>query len=326
MIRSNILMIGIACFSGSLISIADAATDSPPSVKEGNRMYRVSSDSCRISLETNPQVGGRITRLSFDGQDIIWRYTCDWAQYMPFSSCNGSGSTFWTSPQRAWPNGGWPPIVAHDGGAFSAKADKGHLLLQGETDEASGTSIDKAISIDEQHCSFNLQYTIHATRELKTAPWEITRVSRGGLAIFPLGDKNKLADAPLQPFVKIMNDDIAWFDDTQREAKPSKGGEKLIADGREGWLAYAHNNKLFIKVFADVAKESFAPNEGDIEIYADKEFLELEQQGEYTSIDAGSSLSWPVQWRIITIPQTIKVEAGSESLLKLIRSEVAKLR
>ncbi|HEX2585777.1 MAG TPA: DUF4380 domain-containing protein, partial [Steroidobacteraceae bacterium] len=247
-------------------------------------------------------------------------------QYMPSSSCNGSGSTFWISPQRAWPNGGWPPIVAHDGGVFTGSIHEGHLQLKGTIDEASGTSIDKNISIDESRCAINLRYTIHATRASKTAPWEITRVSRGGLAIFPLGDKSKFADVPLQPFVKVMNDDVAWFDDTQRGAKPSKGGEKLIADGREGWLAYAYNNKLFIKVFNDVAKDLLAPNEGDIEIYADKEFLELEQQGEYTTIAAGGSLSWPVQWRVVAIPESVKIEAGSESLLKLIRHEVAKLR
>jgi len=316
-------------FSLSALSLfvgAAIAGESSRIVQTTTDDYRLNAPSCRLVLDVNPKVGGRITRLQFDDQDIIRPYSCDSTHYMPRSPCNGSGSTFWTSPQRAWPNGGWPPVESVDGAAFSASIRNNHLQLMGPVNEALGASVDKDIAIDEARCVINLQYTIHASHVLNAAPWEITRVTRGGLAVFPLGDKSKLSDAPLQPFVKVANDDIAWFDDLQHGAKPSKGGEKLIADGREGWLAYALHDKLFIKAFKDVPVELLAPNEGDIEIYADGEFLELEQQGDYTSIAADGSLSWPVQWRVIAIPKSVKIETGSESLLKLIRDEVAKLR
>ena len=93
------------------------------------------------------------------------------------------------------------------------------------------------------------------------------------------------------------------------------GGSKLIADGADGWLAYAVGDVLFIKKFTDVPPTAFAPGEGNIEIYPGSDYLELEVQGAYTQLAGGDSIPWTVQWRAVAIPGTVVVIAGSATLL-----------
>jgi hypothetical protein len=79
-----------------------------------------------------------------------------------------------------------------------------------------------------------------------------------------------------------------------------------------------------IKKFTDVQPSSFAPNEGDIEIYADLSgYLELEVQGAYTPLTSGATLPWTVQWRVVPIPSSVTVAAKDASLLTFVQQQVA---
>ncbi|MES1190666.1 MAG: DUF4380 domain-containing protein [Steroidobacter sp.] len=303
-----------------------ASEDTTTGVKEiSANQYHLTSNACRLAIDVNAHIGGRITQLLFDGKPVIWPYACTADTYQPNSGCNGSGSTFWTSPQKAWPNGGWPPVASVDGEAYTAHVKNDHLLLNGPGNALLGARINKDFSIDSEHCIVDLRYTINASRAQHIAPWEITRVKRGGIAFFPLGDRNKLSAGPLASRVSIAGN-VVWFDDTGMPVLPLSGGAKLIADGRGGWLAYVAQGKLYIKRFDDVTPEATAPGEGDIEIYADGEFLELEVQGRYTSLNAGDALPWNVQWRVVTVPESVTIAAGSKSLLQFVEQEVSTTR
>ena len=60
------------------------------------------------------------------------------------------------------------------------------------------------------------------------------------------------------------------------------------ADGVGGFVAHAASGLLFLKSFADVPPELQAPGEGEIEIYANNRYVEIEVQGPYAVIDAGA--------------------------------------
>lgn len=305
----------------SQITIAGNILAVPQKIAEDD--YRFVSAQCHLQLDVNPQIGGRITQLLVDHQAIIWPYACKTAQYNANANCNGSGSTFWTSPQRGWPVASWPPVVSVDGGAYSVHIKHKHLMMNSAGDDALGANVEKDIAVDNSRCTISLRYTINAARSIEMAPWEITRVPRGGIALFPIGDSSKFAAGPLAPRITKTNDSsIAWFDDTNIPALNSVGGAKLIADGREGWLAYVFRKKLFIKKFADVPAEAIAPNEGDVEIYPGQDFLELEVQGRYTPLKQYEQLPWAVEWRVVKVPKSVKIAAGSESLLKFVREQL----
>ena len=52
-------------------------------------------------------------------------------------------------------------------------------------------------------------------------------------------------------------------------------------------------------------------------------FLELEVQGPYTSIPAGGSLAWTIAWRIVKIPTSVTVSAGSTTLADFAKQQAA---
>jgi hypothetical protein len=197
--------------------------------------------------------------------------------------------------------------------------------MSSSSNDALGASIDKDITIDAAKCSINLRYVINASRAVTLAPWEITRVPRGGMAFFPLrGDKSDeqhfTTGSQAVHITQIQN--IVWFDDTAME-NVGTGGAKLIADGKDGWLAYVAGGNLFLKKFADVAIDNIAPDEGDVEIYAGKDFLELQAQGAYTSLKEYEQLSWSVEWRVAKIPKSVKIKVGSETLIKFVREQLS---
>lgn len=280
--------------------------------------YRFSMTRCHLEMDVNPQRGARVSALRMDSTNVIKPYGCGTGAYDGSAACNNSGSTFWTSPQNAWPSGPWPPIASVDGDAYTPKIRGAHLVMTGNGNAALGASVEKDFSADDRTCSIALRYTIKASKAIAAAPWEITRVPRGGIAFFPEGDSTRLAAGPLGPYTTITTTarpSMVWVDDSTKGAPVPAGGSKLIADGAGDWLAYALGDVLFIKKFADVPPASFAPKEGNIEIYPGGDYLELEVQGAYIQLTGGDSMPWMVQWRAIAIPGTVSVAAGSATLL-----------
>jgi hypothetical protein len=228
---------------------------------------------------------------------------------LPASSSDTTtwGAVFWTSPQSGW-DSNWPPPKALDSDAYTGGISGNHLVLDSAAYAALGVSVSKDFSADSATGWITVVYTIKASKAVKAAPWENCRVLRGGLAFFPAG--TSLAKGPL---TMTESASMAWFDDAPKTATRASG-EKAIADGSGGWMAYALGGNLLLRKFTDTPVSAHAPGEGDTEIYPGPSFLELEVQGAYTSIPAGGSLSWTVAWKIVKIPTSVTVGAGSTTL------------
>jgi hypothetical protein len=190
-------------------------------------------------------------------------------------------------------------------------------VLDSGTYTALGVSVSKDFSADAGTSWITIVYTIKATKAVQAAPWENCRVPRGGLAFFPAG-----ASLTKGPLTMTESASIDWFDDASKSAT-SPSGAKAIADGSGGWSAYALNGNLFLRKFTNTAASAQAPGEGQDEIYPGSGFLELEVQGPYTSIPAGGSLVWTIAWRIVKIPTSVTVSAGSTTLADFAKQQAA---
>jgi hypothetical protein len=307
--------IGSSTVGAGAPDVSDAHAVVPSRISDTD--YRFQMAACHLVMDVNPRIGARVSALTIGGTNVVRPYACATGTYDGTAACNNSGSTFWTSPQSAWPSGTWPPVASIDGNAYTPSVRGRHLLMTGSENAALGARVEKDFSADDKSCSIALRYSIRASRPMTAAPWEITRVARGGIAFFPQGDRTRLAAGPLSPYTTTTTaatSNVVWVDDSTKAAVPA-GGAKLIADGTGGWLAYALGDVLFIKHFTDVPPASFAPGEGDIEIYAGSDYLELEVQGAYTHLTKGKSPPWTVRWRAVAIPSTVSVAAGSATLL-----------
>jgi hypothetical protein len=272
-----------------------------------------------VVFEVDAAVGGRVKTLSLGGTNLI------------ISSGTASdqtdwGSVFWPSP-RTWkpkPND-WPPPAAFDQSAYTVSASTDHLLLTGPTDSTTGFSFNKDYSVDGTTGWIHITYTIKSSKAVQVAPWEDTRVARGGIAFFPQG-----TTAPNKgPFTALTTSNgIVWLDDGKNPAS-SPDGSKLTADGARGWSAYALSGVLFLKKFTDTPANQQVPStassypEGEIGIYPGSGFLEFEVEGPYTQVQANGTLPWSIQWRVVKIPSSVTVAVGSESLVTFAEQQAA---
>lgn len=274
-----------------------------------NGSYMVSSKN--VDIIVNPAEAGRITSFKLGTYEFLIS-----KDTIPDSY----GSTFWPGPQSMW---NWPPPQVLDSEPYSAVNNGNSIKLISGEDPVTGFQFTKEFSAGKKN-SINLVYSIiNKTKEVKkAAPWEISRVHKGGLLFFPIG-KKPLGVKSFEPADADIIDGIVWYKDRMKRPENKR---LSTADGSEGWAAYAIDGKLFIKKFKDVKPEMIAPGEGDVMFYVDSKanFVEFEIEGGYQTLKPGEELYWNVEWIGIDIPANIKVDKGNMDLVNYVRKIVDK--
>ncbi|MGD0674773.1 MAG: hypothetical protein ABSC94_05105 [Polyangiaceae bacterium] len=261
-----------------------------------------------LLVEVSPRHGGRIASLRCGGVEILATrlvHPTNW------------GSTFWTSPQSDW---GWPPPAEFDDVAYAVQLEPGAICLSGPATESLGVSLTKRISVEPARGTLLFEYgVINESRKPKTfSPWEVTRVLSNGLTFFPTGlcaggslDVRRIGRA-------------TWY-----EHEPdglTDAGDKMFADGAGGFIAHIGGRILFAKSFVDLPPEEQAPGEGEVEIYANNHYVEVEVQGPYTRIQPGAAARWRVRWHVCRLPPELTVSIGNLDLLAFATSMVDEQR
>ena len=297
---------GAAGAAGTGGAVANPVTPT----KNGNR-YRFAWGD--VVLEIDAAAGARVATLSLGGADLI----------VPVPAANDPttyGSVFWTSPRSAWTPQTWPPPTMIDSAMYTTAISGAHVVATGPADTSIGVSMAKDYSADATSGWIKIVYTINATKAQKAAPWEVSRVPRGGIVLFPLG--SSITAGPLTITQQNTTPKTVWFDDAAKTAT-SPNGDKLYADGAGSWEAYVLNGNMFLKRFADVPANAQPTGEGEIDVYPGAGFLEFEEQGPYTQIAASGSLTFSVEWKAVKVPTSISVAVSSTALLDFAKQQVA---
>ena len=249
-----------------------------------------------VTLTVDAQKGGKIVSYRYDDKEILSQTKIP----------NSFGSTFWTSPQSEW---NWPPVPEYDTKPFNAEVAGDKLILTGEKSKRFGYRVRKELTTDKKDNAIVITYTIinESGETRKVAPWEISRVPNGGILFFDAKEVTPANNMETMPFVYEKK--AAWY--TLDESRKNR---KINADGK-GWLAFCDNGLLFVKKFPDLKPAEPAPAEAEIQIYVNtgKTFVEIEEQGAYTTLNAGEELNWTVRWYLE--PTDLPAEP-SKALLK----------
>lgn len=249
-----------------------------------------------VTLTVDAQKGGKIVSYRYDDKEILSQTKIP----------NSFGSTFWTSPQSEW---NWPPVPEYDTKPFNAEVAGDKLILTGEKSKRFGYRVRKELTTDKKDNAIIITYTIinESGETRKVAPWEISRVPNGGILFFDAKEVTPANNMETMPFVYEKK--AAWY--TLDESRKNR---KINADGK-GWLAFCDKGLLFVKKFPDLKPAEPAPAEAEIQIYVNtgKTFVEIEEQGAYTTLNAGEELSWTVRWYLE--PTDLPAEP-SKALLK----------
>jgi hypothetical protein len=248
-----------------------------------------------------------VSKLAVGGADLIMTSATDPTTW---------GSVFWTSPRADWTptTNDWPPPTAIDNAAYTGDISGNHVVVSGPTDSMLGVFMKKDYAASTSGW-INITYTINATKAIKAAPWEISRVPRGGIVFFPVG-----SSLTKGPFTVTQTSGIAWIDDGPKTAT-SPDGAKCYADGTT-WEAYVLGGNLFLKKFTDTPANLQPTGEGEIDVYPGAGFLEFEVQGPYTQIAANGTLPWSMQWKAVKVPSSVTIAVGSTTLVDFAKQQL----
>ena len=292
--KKLILLLLVAAFVGGNTLSAQTIT------KNEDGKYSLSVG--HVTLTVDAQKGGKIVSYRYDDKEILSQTKIP----------NSFGSTFWTSPQSEW---NWPPVPEYDTKPFNAEVAGDKLILTGEKSKRFGYRVRKELTTDKKDNAIVITYTIinESGETRKVAPWEISRVPNGGILFFDAKEVTPANNMETMPFVYEKK--AAWY--TLDESRKNR---KINADGK-GWLAFCDNGLLFVKKFPDLKPAEPAPAEAEIQIYVNtgKTFVEIEEQGAYTTLNAGEELSWTVRWYLE--PTDLPAEP-SKALLKKARKMI----
>lgn len=286
--KMNVFILLAAVSFGGLTLSAQTITD------HENGKYSLSVG--QVTLTVDASKGGKIISYRYDDKEILSQTRIP----------NSFGSTFWTSPQSEW---NWPPVPEYDYKPFSAQIKDASLVLTGEKSPRFGYRVRKEFTSNAKNQSIEITYTLinESGETRKVAPWEISRVPNGGILFFDAKEATPANNMKGLPFEYKMK--AAWYvlDEDQNH-------RKINADGK-GWLAFCDKGLLFVKKFPDLKPSEPAPAEAEIQIYANpgKTFVEIEEQGAYTTLNPGEELSWTVCWYLL--PTDLPAEP-SKALLK----------
>jgi len=288
-----------------LIGCSTFAVDNKAANKDKpNLIFEVKSGKSVMKISAN---GGRIISFKYDQKEILTQS----------SEHENFGSTLWTAPQSDW---GWPPFEVLDNQKYKVEKVGDILKMTSVPDTKSGFQLEKTWQAADNN-SIRIEYLIkNISGEAKSVgPWEVTRVPCGGLAFFPDGGKGKVPESNLNP--DLLKDGIKYISINKN---PITDHQKLFSTANEGWLAYAFDGLLFIKQFPDIEPQNYSPQQGEVEVYINKEksYTELENQGAYRLLQPDESIEYIVNWYLIPIPETVKIEVGSQELVRFARKQI----
>jgi hypothetical protein len=259
-------------------------------------------------LEIAPATGARLSSLKLGTVEFLFL-----DRSLPFW-----GSTWWPSPQKAWPSSNVSETL--DRAGYTGGPQGAFLLMTGPKDAATGLSFVKRIYADDADTAFTLAFTIRngGTVTRSVAPWQVTRVLPGGITFFPKGPGAQFGNLASQ--VKEIGG-WQWFD-FNTAVLPS-GSPKYFADGSGGWMAHVdRNGLLLLETFPDISSAQAAPEESEVEIYVDpgRRYEEAEHQGAYASLAPGDSSSWTTRWQLRQLPAGIARKAGDPALVAYVEA------
>lgn len=286
-----------------------------------------------FSFELVKVKGGLVQAFKLNGHSIVLnqprRDQMDGSQFWPSPQSAASWGTAWPPPAQIDPvpsmGSGQTTVESYP---YKAEIDRGRcmVILTSLPAPSCDVQVKKSFSISKDLGAVVINYELVNTNTTarRWAPWEITRVPPNGLTFYATADTPPKWNPPSDSFVVEDAVGATWFQQRASapwQTKTAPYGVKLLANTSAGFLAHTDGHLLLVKCFKKIsAPASAAPGEGQIEVYNGGGYVEVEQQGAYEQILAGSSLHWNVLWFLRRLPSEAKAKVGDANLLRFARN------
>jgi hypothetical protein len=182
--------------------------------------------------------------------------------------------------------------------------EKDRVTLRNNVD-ASGLQKEISFCLDENRVLLTHRITWHGSEPIELAPWTITQLPLGGVAILPqsglTAGSMPTRSFALWPYATINDPRLELHDDLvlvhgSADQRYFKGGSY----NPFGWAAYMLDKALFIKRFP-VSDFRALPDMGsNVEAFVWDAYLELETLGGLALLKPGASVTFEETWEILS--------------------------
>ncbi|MBN2501130.1 MAG: hypothetical protein JXB38_10160 [Anaerolineales bacterium] len=262
--------------------------------------YKLSNG--KVELIITGDIGPRLIRFGFVGgenefgefTDMVGKTGGDeWRIY--------GGHRFWHAPEDKvrtyYPDN--DPVEVTDMGAF--------VRVVQRTEGTTGIQKELDIYLSDTEAQVKVVHRLrnHNLWPVELAPWGVSVMATGGVAIVPLPprgshEENLLPANTLTfwPYVDMSDSRWTWGHKyvMLRQDVGMTAPQKFGAMGLEGKAAYARNGHLFIKTFPYIAEAAYPDFNCAVEVFTNEQFLEVETLGPVVNLMPGGTVEHVEQW------------------------------
>ena len=204
------------------------------------------------------------------------------------------GHRIWTAPEDLF------YMVPEDHVQIST-ADNG-VTLRSNVD-ASGLEKEISLRLDGNRVAVAHRVTWHGNQPIELAPWAITQMQLGGMAILPqsVADTGLLPNRNLVlwPYSQLGDERLELHDDLILiHGRASAQAFKIGYYNPHAWIAYTLDNVLFVKRFTTDDSLIYPDKGCNAEVYVRDTFLELESLGHLRRLEPGETMLYDESWEV----------------------------
>jgi hypothetical protein len=168
-------------------------------------------------------------------------------------------------------------------------------------------SIEIELAVDAPRVTVRHMIENDGVSAIELAPWAITMLPLGGLAIMPQHRATDHAVLPdrhlvLWPYTRWHDARLCLDDDYVAVNAQSAEQPFKIGCLSTGWIGYLRNGVFFVKQFDPRLDQLHPDRNCNVEVYSNHRFIEIETLAPLTHLSPGQTVEHVETWDILTSP------------------------
>lgn len=275
-----------------------------------------------VDVVATLELGPRIIRYGFIGQANMFKEDLDREIKMEVDRFSEEGDTWyiygghrlWTSPE------GNPRSYYPDNKPVPWREIPNGAVLTPSVEKWNHYQKEIQISMDESgEVTVIHRITNHGAWPVELAPWALTVMAQGGLAIIPQVKRetgllgNRIL--ALWPYSRMDDPRVTWGNEFMLiHQGDGPTPFKLGTNNENGWAAYYNGGNLFVKYYRHHPDGKYPDFGVSFEAYVNDHFLELESLGELQTLQPGATAEHAESWNLF---QNVELPVTEEEKLAI---------
>lgn len=273
----------------------------------------------KVELIVTTDVGPRIISFSLSGGENIFK------NYPEMMGRTGDeewniygGHRLWHAPEND------PRTYFPDNSPVQWEEIEGGAKFINEAETTTGIAKEMEVRLFEGEARVEVLHRLinHGVWPVELAPWALSVMDVGGTCIIPLPERGThpafllpTSSITLWPFTHMSDPRWTWGEKyiMLRQDQSNPIPQKIGVHVRDGWMAYANKNQLFVKTFDYVEGADYPDLGAVVETFTNEAMLEVETLGPTVNLQVGASVDHKETWHLIDDVRTPASEADIET-------------